>query len=68
MREAVILAILCARGMNREFEHHALAALNLGMTKQEIQELILVCAYYAGAPHAVGATRASLDAFKKRGI
>ena len=68
MREAVILAILCARGMTREFEHHAHAALNLGMTKRELQEIIMVCAYYAGAPHAVGANRASLSVFQERGI
>jgi len=68
MREAVILGILCARGMGREFNHHVHAAMNLGMTKREVQEIVMVCAYYAGAPHAVAATHASLEAFRERGV
>ena len=67
-RETVILAILCALGRDNEFEHHAHAALNLGMSKEDIQEIIMVCAYYAGGPNAVGATKASLNVFRERGI
>ncbi len=67
-RETVILAILCTLGRDNEFEHHAHAALNLGMTKEDIREIIMVCAYYAGGPNAVGATKASLNVFKERGI
>ena len=67
-REAVILAILIARGMAKEIEYHVHAALNVGMTRKDIEEIIMVCAYYAGAPHAVGANRASLSVFQERGI
>ncbi len=67
-RETVILAILCTLGRDGEFEHHVHAALNLGMTKEDIQEIIMVCACYAGGPNAVGATKASLNVFKERGI
>lgn len=67
-RETVILSILCALGRDREFEHHAKAALNVGMSKEDIQEIIMVCALYAGAPNAVGATEASLRVFRELGI
>ncbi len=68
VREAVILAILCARGRDQEIEYHVHAALNLGMTKQDIHEIVMVCAYYAGAPMAVGASQAALRVFRERGI
>jgi 4-carboxymuconolactone decarboxylase len=68
IRETVILAILCTLGRDNEFEWHAHAALNLGMTKEDIQEIIMVCAYYAGGPNAVGASKASLNVFKERRI
>lgn len=67
-RETVILSVLCALGRDREFEHHAKAALNVGMSKEDIQEIILVCALYAGAPNAVGATEASLRVFRELGV
>ena len=67
-RESVILAILCTLGRDNEFEHHANAALNLGMTREDIEEIIMICAYYAGCPNAVGATKAMLNVIKERGI
>ena len=68
MRETVILSVLCAMGRDREFGYHAKAALRIGMTKEDIQEIIMVCAIYAGAPNAVGATDESLRVFKEMGI
>ncbi len=68
MREAIILGILCALGRDNEFEHHTHAALNLGMTRQDIEEIIMVCAYYAAAPNAVGAAKASLNVYRQRGM
>ena len=68
MRETVILSVLCALGRDREFGYHAKAALRIGMTKEEIQEIIMVCAIYAGAPNAVGATDVSLEVFKEFGV
>ena len=68
VREMVILAILCTLGRDREFEHHAKAGLNVGMSKGDIQEVIMICAIYAAAPNAVGATQASLRVFEELGI
>lgn len=67
-RETIILSILCTLGREEEFEHHTHAALNVGMSKEDIREIIMVCAYYAGGPNAVAATKASLNVFKERGI
>lgn len=67
-RETVILSILCALGRDKEFEHHTHAALNVGMTRQDIEEIIMICAFYAGAPNAVGAAQASLNVFRERGL
>ena len=64
----MILSVLCAQGRDREFGYHAKAALRIGMTKEEIQEIILICAIYAGAPNAVGATDVSLQVFKELGV
>ena len=66
-RETVILSILCTLGRDNEFEHHAHAALNLGMSREDIEEIIMVCAFYAGGPNAVGATKAMLNVLKARG-
>ena len=67
-RETVILSILCTLGRDNEFEHHAHAALNVGMSKEDIEEIIMVCAYYAGGSNAVGATKAMLNVINERGI
>ncbi len=68
VRETVILSILCTLGKDNEFEHHAHAAFNLGMPREDIEEIIMVCAYYAGGPTAVVANKASLNVCKERGI
>ncbi len=67
-REKIILAILCALGKEKEFGFHIHAALNVGMTKEEIQELLMVCAYYAGVPNTVASTNSTLNVFKERNI
>ena len=68
IRETIILAILCTIGREAEFEHHLQAGLNVGMKKEDVYELLMICAYYAGAPKAVAATKASLRVFEKSGI
>ena len=39
-----------------------------GIQAQDIQEVIMICAIYAAAPNAVGATQASLRVFEELGI
>lgn len=67
-RETVILSILCALGRDREFESHVRSALKVGMTKGEVQEILMVCAYYAGIPLTVVATDAAHRVFEEKGL
>ena len=68
IRERIILAILCTKGRDVEFEHHVKAGLNVGLKKEDIQELLMVCALFSGVPNAIGATKASLRVFEEVGI
>ncbi|HSK25125.1 MAG TPA: 4-carboxymuconolactone decarboxylase [Egicoccus sp.] len=51
-RSLVTLALLAALGHEREFEMHLRAARNTGATPQEIGEVLLHVALYAGVPAA----------------
>ena len=51
-RSAITLAVLAALGRERELELHVRAALRNGLTEEEIGEVLLHTAVYAGAPAA----------------
>jgi len=51
-RSLVTLALLAALGHEREFEMHLRASRNTGATPQEIAEVLLHVAVYAGVPAA----------------
>ena len=52
MRSAVTLAVLTALGREHELELHLRAALRNGLSRQEIGEVLLHTAVYAGVPAA----------------
>jgi 4-carboxymuconolactone decarboxylase len=52
MRSAVTLAVLTALGREHEIAMHVRAALRNGLTPQEIGEVLLHTAVYAGVPVA----------------
>jgi 3-oxoadipate enol-lactonase / 4-carboxymuconolactone decarboxylase len=52
MRSAVTLAVLTALGREHELELHLRAALRNGLTREEIGEVLLHTAVYAGVPAA----------------
>jgi 4-carboxymuconolactone decarboxylase len=56
-RSLLVLAITAALGRTEEFELHAGAARNAGVTDAEVDELLFQLAAYAGAPAAVAAKR-----------
>ncbi len=56
-REMVVLAVLTALGREAELRLHLGAALNLGLTKEEIGEVLIQAAFYAGVPAAVSGFR-----------
>lgn len=51
-RSMILLTTLIARGHWEELTVHLKAALRIGLTVEEIKELILQCAVYCGAPSA----------------
>ncbi len=51
-RSAITLAVLTALGREGELELHVRAALRNGLTQEEIGEVLLHTAVYAGAPAA----------------
>ena len=51
-RSLLNLAMLTALGKDHELKLHIRGALNNGVTKDEIKEVILQCAIYAGVPAA----------------
>jgi 4-carboxymuconolactone decarboxylase len=51
-RSLITLAIMIALRHHDEFRLHLRAAFNNGVTRDEIKEMILHCAIYAGVPAA----------------
>jgi 4-carboxymuconolactone decarboxylase len=54
-RSLLTLALMIALNRGDEFRLHVRAAFNNGVTRDEIKEVILQCAIYAGVPAANGA-------------
>jgi 4-carboxymuconolactone decarboxylase len=54
-REIVTLTTLITQGAFEQLEVHIRAALNVGLTQNEIKEIIIQCAAYTGFPKAVQA-------------
>ncbi|MEV1025245.1 carboxymuconolactone decarboxylase family protein [Streptomyces sp. NPDC050264] len=58
-RSLVTLGILIALGAETEFTSHVRIALNNGLTKHEITEVICHAAGYAGFPRSMAAAKAA---------
>jgi 4-carboxymuconolactone decarboxylase len=54
-RSLVTIAMLVAAGREHELELHVRAALRNGVTTDELEEALLMCAVYCGVPAANGA-------------
>jgi len=63
-RSMLNLAMLTALGKDHELKLHVRGALNNGLTKDEIKEVFLQAAIYAGVPAAVAAFRAAKEVFQ----
>jgi 4-carboxymuconolactone decarboxylase len=64
-RSMLNLAMLTALGKDHELKLHVRGALNNGLSKDEIKEVFLQAAIYAGVPAAVAAFRAAKEVFKE---
>ena len=51
-RSMITLALLTALGQEHELAMHVSGALGNGLTREQIQEVLLQCAVYAGVPAA----------------
>jgi len=68
IRSLVVLGMNAAINRAAEFKVHLNGALNNGCTAEEIREVCLLVALYAGIPAANDAHRLALEVFKERGI
>ena len=63
IRSCITLAMMVALNREGEFKLHVRAALNNGLAKDEIKEVILQTAVYAGVPAANSAFHWAQDVF-----
>jgi 4-carboxymuconolactone decarboxylase len=64
-RSLLVLALMVALNRGDEFKMHVRAAFNNGVTKDEIKEVLLQCAIYAGVPAANTAFHLAQEVFKE---
>lgn len=67
-RSMLNLAMLTALNRGHEFRIHVKGALNNGVTKEEIREILIHAAVYCGAPAAMDSFRIAQEVFKEQGI
>jgi 4-carboxymuconolactone decarboxylase len=63
-RSLLTLSMLVALNRNEEFRMHLKAALSIGVTRAEIQEVLMQAAVYCGVPAANSAFRAADEVFE----
>jgi 4-carboxymuconolactone decarboxylase len=66
-RSLITLALMIALHHHDEFRMHVRAAFNNGVTREEIREVILQCAIYAGVPAANSAFAMAEEVFAQMG-
>ena len=65
-RSLIVVATLIALGRERQLTGHLERALNNGVTKAELSEVITHLAFYAGWPAAMTAALVAKDVFAKK--
>ena len=68
VRSLVVLGMNAAINRAPEFKVHVNGALTNGCTPDEIREVCLMVALYAGIPAAIDAHRIALETFRERKI
>jgi 4-carboxymuconolactone decarboxylase len=67
-RSMLNLAMLTALNRPHEFKLHVRGALNNGLTKDEIREVLLTTMIYCGAPAAIESFRLAREVFTEMGV
>ena len=60
-RSMITVAMLAALGHQEELRSHLMGALNVGLSRDELVEVLMQVAVYAGVPAAVAALRTAAD-------
>ncbi len=68
LRELIVLVVLTANQTLEEVRAHVGAALNAGVTPEEIKEALYQCAPYLGFPKTLTAIEQANEVFKERNI
>src|SRR5262245_53145895 len=68
MRSAITIAALTALQRLPQLKTHIANGLNAGLTKQEITEILIHMAFYAGVPTAVNAFQLAKEVFQEEGV
>jgi 4-carboxymuconolactone decarboxylase len=67
-RSIINLCLLSALNRPHEFKAHVRGAINNGLSKDEIQEVLLQVAVYCGVPAGIDGFRNAKEVFKEMGI
>lgn len=67
-RSIINLAMLTALNRPHEVKLHVRGALNNGLSKEEIQEVLLQAMIYCGVPAAIDSFRIAKEVFKEMGV
>jgi 4-carboxymuconolactone decarboxylase len=65
-RSMITVAALIVLGRENELKIHLRGALRVGISREQILEMILHLAHYGGWPIAVGASRVANEVFKEQ--
>ena len=68
MRSVAVIAALTAMQRLPQLKSHIANGLNAGLSKQEIIEILIQMAFYAGAPTAVNAFQVAKEVFEEEGV
>lgn len=66
-RSFIVVSVLAALNMVHELEIHLQGALNHGVTRSEIEEMLLTLAVYGGFPRAIDGMRVAKSVFERAG-
>lgn len=64
-RSMITVALLASQGRSEELESHIRGALNLGISKEQVLEIMIHVAHYAGWPAGNNGQRIALKVFKQ---
>ena len=68
MRSVAVIAALTALQRLPQLKSHIANGLNAGLKKEEVVEILIQMAFYAGAPAAVNAFQIAKEVFDEEGL